>query len=177
MFSDKANKLAWAIQEIDDFNFRCGNGKMVTPPWNELKEKFINQIMRVQEELNEVLVAINEGDLPEILKETGDVFVTTAGLVELCNNHVGDISAAIIDVCENNNLKYTHDKEEVDEWLAHYLSEYNPAVESDGYYVCATEEEPSGMVWYCIRRKSDNKIMKHPRQPKLNTVGHIWIME
>jgi hypothetical protein len=170
------SKISNAAEMVNQFNIRCGNTIDRNLEISEALKIIKNQAERVLEEAQETIDACEAGDLREVLDGGGDVFVTAIGLTKMIQDAVGDVDSALIDIGHNNNLKYTHDLDQAKEWLEFYNTEYDPNLISESYYIKETHEdtENTGMVWYCIRRSSDNKIMKPPRHPKVTISQHLY---
>lgn len=165
------DQLAESFEMIRTLNGCCGNGRE-----GFLHEKTFeilkNQALRVLEEIKEVIEAIDNKDRKEILKEASDVIVTVDGLTLLVDKLIGEIGAATLEVCKNNDLKYTGDREVAEEWLEHHNSNYNPDQIKETYYI--SESEFEGGVWYCVKRESDHKFVKPPRHPKVDLSRFLW---
>ena len=163
-------QLSESFELIRSFNGCCGNDGKV--PREKVLEVIENQAERVLEEIQEFIDAIKANDRQEILDGASDVIVTVDGLTMLVQKLIGDVGGATLAVCENNDLKYTGDKAVAEEWLEHYQTNYDPASIEETYYL--KESEFDGGVWYCVRRTSDNKIMKPPRHPKVDLKPFLY---
>lgn len=168
--SQLKDQLSQSFELIKTLNGCCGNDGAI--PSEKIFEVLKNQASRVLEEINEVIEAIDNKDRKEILKEASDVIVTVDGLTLLVHKLIGDIGAATLDVCKNNDLKYTGDKEIAEEWLEYHNSNYDPEKISENYFI--EESEYENCIWYCIKRESDRKFVKPPRHPKLDTGIHLY---
>lgn len=164
------DQLAESFELIRALNACCGNDGEV--PSEKVFDVLLNQAKRVLEEINEVIEAIENKDRGEVLKEVSDVIVTVDGLTLIVNKLIGDIGGATLEVCKNNDLKYTGYREVAEEWLDHYNTNYDPSSIKEKYYI--NEAEFEGGLWYCVKRESDNKFVKPPRHPKVDLKPFLY---
>lgn len=163
--------LASGYTAVDAFNRSCGNNPDLTPP-DRVLINIANQCKRVAEEVEETYDAAIAGDLQEILDGGADILVTAYGLVAQIQALVGDVAGALNDVCHNNSLKYSESIEEARVWLEWYDSQYDPNELGQQYYIASSAHD--GILWHCIKRISDNKIMKPPHHPKVDLTGRLY---
>lgn len=163
--------VAEGVSSINGFNRSCGNipEKLSYP---DLLKAIKNQAERTVEEAKEIVDGAETDNRQEILDGAVDAFVTAVGSMLQVQATIGDVAGAIQAICDNNDLKYTDDRAEAQEWLAWYESEYDPNKLNDSYYIC--EAEHAGILWFSIKRRSDNKIMKPPRHPKVNLSAFLY---
>ena len=125
----------------------------------EWKQSMINQLARLQEELDETIKAVNEMDELETLDGLTDIQVVLEGAVFLSDLPVDEAFDMVMD---NNDLKHTLD--------------YNEAYETvilmgpDKFHVQESVMIEQGMtnpvIYYSVHRYLDNKVCKllnHPR--------------
>lgn len=155
--------LGGMYREVHLFNSLAGGLAPVNSKEEFLKRVY-NQALRVAEEANEVLAACDAGDMVGILDGVGDVAVTYMGLDQIVVPYMNTVEACNR-ICENNLLKFFDDKQEA---LIHSLAYAEEGI------VCRVEEveykpvEGDSTIIYCIRRNSDNKLMKPKNHPKVD---------
>ena len=139
-------------QRVADWNKNCCKTPKVFNSdeyWTSLEY----QLSRVEEELHETRLAIENRDLNEVLDGGIDMDVTVAGFNYLAGFNYPEESEKVL---RNNDLKYTkfeyhiYDTLEVNEWS---LDDYEIKV------------SPERLL--SIHRKSDDKIMKLLNHPKV----------
>ena len=141
-------------ERVTRFNHVAGNAPLGY--WEEDKEKvwqqIINQAERVYEEAKELLNAAKAHDGVEVLDGHLDVWYTNSYMCDLLKALRVDVAGAKYAVVENNDSKMTTSAN-----LAAASSlEYNSA--GIGTYVDQTIYENT--LYYSVKRKEDNKIMK-----------------
>lgn len=143
------------MNRVSIWNTRCSN-KPATRKTKEWKIAMLNQLKRLQEELNETVDAVEEGDELEVLDGLVDLQVVLDGAVFLSGLKAEEAFDAVMD---NNDLKYTQSYDEAFDAVQHYGSDKFNIQE----YV---DEE--GVSYYSVHRNSDNKICKLLEHPKVD---------
>lgn len=156
-------KIAESYGEIETMNLCCGNDPRQFDSTEVLK-RIKDQAKRCLEEIQEVIDGVDENNRKEILDGAVDTIVVALGLASYVQAVIGDVGDSLLEICQNNSLKYTHEKELAEEWLAWYQSSCDPEIMKDTYYL--NEAIVEGVKWYCVKRHSDNKFLKPPRHPK-----------
>lgn len=143
------------MKRVSRWNIRCNNHPMEkgTPEW---KQSMLNQLERLQEELDETVAAVNELDELETLDGLVDMQVVLEGVIFLAGMEEQQ-EEAFDRVMDNNDLKYTHDYEEA------ILSVEFMGV--DNFHI-QEYTDSNNRSFYSVHRNKDNKICKllnHPR--------------
>ena len=142
-------------QRVADWNIRAGKPAPTpgTQAWHTALE---NQLELIAEELGEVIDAIVNRDIDNLCKEGADLDVVVSGLNFLIG---GDYNRIIDTVLVNNDIKMTSHIAEGDTWLK-YWQDKTPGVA----YGLSTANH-GDCRFYCVKRISDDKVMKRPVQP------------
>jgi len=128
-------------------------GKWVEPIGTPKYYKaLLQQVDRVQEELDEVREAIRLKDLNNLLKEGCDLDITVCGLNYLIG---GDYQEAITRVLDNNDKKLTSSLSDASTWRF-YHARKGKAVK--------IYTQPKYKV-HCVKRTDNDKVMKPPSHP------------
>lgn len=112
-----------------------------------------NQYKRIEEELNELLEAIQERNIEEVVDAGADLDVVVAGLNFLSGS---DYTSVITAVLDNNDLKITQDASKADNWKV-----FN----NDNGIDCRVVETNG---YYTVQRNEDNKVLKYGNFPKVD---------
>lgn len=151
---------------VQNWNLKCNN-KPTARETKEWKRSMLNQLARLQEELDETLTAVMDDDELEVLDGLADIQVVFEGAVFLSGLPVDKAYDMVMD---NNDLKFTEN--------------YDDAVEAvefmgvDNFHIQEAQEltEPDehgnqfnvGNPTYSIHRNLDNKICKFPNHPRVD---------
>lgn len=126
----------------------------------ELMTKLIReQILRIQEEVDETIEALEAKDVVEVLDGAVDIAVCSMGLLQILQISGVDVLGACGEVARNNLMKYTEDKKKAEATAKHYTDK------GDECEVFVASEDEDGII-YGVRRIEDGKLMKpvdHPR--------------
>lgn len=146
------------MSRVKIWNTQCNN---VAPSWDapNRKEVLLNQAARLQEELNETVKAIEDGDNLELLDGLVDCQVVLDGLTFLSRL---DAEAAFEEVMINNDLKRTRSSHEADAALNHYRA-----------FIGQDYNIQYNQGWYSLHRDSDNKICKFPNHPQVDLTHYV----
>lgn len=116
-----------------------------------------NQAKRIEEELIELVEGINERDITKVVDSGLDLDVVVSGLNYLnCSNYQLGISQ----VLNNNDLKYTVNKDVAEQWKFYW--------ESNGESCEVQESTVNKITYYSLHRTSDNKVMKFAKFPEVD---------
>lgn len=137
---------------VAQWNLNCNNKPF--PVGSEAwKKSLLNQLKRVEEEMQETIEALEADDIMETLDGLVDLKVVLDGAFFLS---ALPIEEAFDEVMDNNDLKFTTIYEEAYDALEHHgVEHFN-----------IQEVEENGVIYYSVHRNSDNKICKlldHPR--------------
>jgi len=140
------------------------------------RDVLLNQIARIDEELQEAYDAVIAGDDLEALDAGCDLDVTVAGFAYLLG--VKDYQGAINAVLDNNDKKLYLADEIVEASL--YKAELEKATGDEYFVHCTIDDNDLDLVddlsvddltnlnaIYTIHRKSDDKIIKKADHPKV----------
>lgn len=138
---------------VAQWNLNCNNRpyEIGSKSW---KQSLLNQLKRINEEMQETVEALKEDDIVEVLDGLVDLKVVLEGAFFLSNL---PIEEAFNEVMDNNDLKFTTNYDEAYDALMHHGAELFNIQEVE------VDEETS---FYSLHRNSDNKICKlinHPR--------------
>lgn len=115
--------------------------------WGAIKQQW----ERCFEEVMEINEAIENRDLENLMKEGSDLDYVTCGL----NFMIGaDYNTVMDRVIQNNMGKVTRFLAEANQWRDHYTEK--------GEQVAVAHSHVEGENWYCVKRLSDDKVMKSP---------------
>ncbi len=150
------------LSTVGLWNLRCNN---VAPSHDnpDRKQILLNQLARIEEEVQETKDAILAEDNVEILDGLVDIRVVTEGLGYLARL---DAEEAFTVIMQNNNLKFTDIKEfaEASRIMLDPLNEGTHEVQ---------ERYQEGITFYSVHRKADNKICKLLRHPRPDISGLV----
>lgn len=152
------------MSKVAVWNMRCNKSPMQrkTPEW---KKAMLNQLARIQEELDETIAGVGDMDENEVLDGLTDIQVVFEGAVFLSGLPVDE---AFERVMANNDLKFTQNYEEAELAVEHHgidhfhVQEYQELTEPDEH----GNQFNVGKPYYSVHRNKDNKICKllnHPR--------------
>jgi len=131
-------------------------------------EQFRNQASRVLEEGQEAYDGANEQNIIECVDGGNDVIVTAFGLLERLTDVV-DLEGAFNEVLNNNLAKFTDDEAIAATW-ARFYEDTGIATYLTSHKVLMDGE---AKLFYGVKRKSDNKLLKPPGHPKPNLEKYL----
>ena len=146
------------VDRVGAWHVKCGNELPVVGSdeyWSMLR----NQALRMREEVEEVIQAIEQQDLNNLTKELCDVDVTLAGAISSAQS---DHEGAMVRVLDNNDGKVTTYYELAGMWLTHH-KQSNPE-----HQFCIETTPVKATFHYCVKRTWDNKIMKPYHLPSVD---------
>jgi len=145
-------------QAVEQFVKCTGNYRTL-----DTKEDFFEEVDKliplIQEELNELQESLNLHWVEGVLDDCLDLKVYNYQLQSLLERLGCDVSSAEVAVDVNNSLKYTPSKELAEKWLEEHKAQALQLGVPLNMYICITEVD--GIDYYCLKRKSDNKVMKY----------------
>lgn len=150
------------MNRVAIWNTRCSNTP-ATRGTKEWKIAMINQLKRLQEELDETVKAVEEEDELEVLDGLVDLQVVLDGSVFLSGLAAGKAFDAVMD---NNDLKYTQNYDEAFDAVQHYGADKFNIQE----YVDADD-----VSYFSVHRNSDNKICKLLDHPKVDLAEFLEV--
>ena len=106
-------------------------------------------------------------DFNEILDGAGDILYTSLRLPSLFNTVGIPLIEATMDVCSNNNLKYTYDFE-----AAQRTAQYQADKDVDCYVDTATL---FGKKVYSVKTVENDKVLKYENFPKVDLSSYLSI--
>lgn len=143
------------MNRVAIWNTRCSNTP-ATRGTKEWKVAMLNQLKRLQEELDETVKAVEQEDELEVLDGLVDLQVVLDGSVFLSGL---DAEKAFDAVMDNNDLKYTQSYDEAFDAVQHY----GPDKFNIQEYV-----DKDDISYFSVHRNSDNKICKLLEHPKVD---------
>ena len=146
---------------VAKWNERCGKVPSKVGS-NEYWEALAQQAKRIAEEFNELVSAIENKNLEEVVDGGLDLDVVVAGLNYLSDANYSD---GINLVLENNDLKYSTNKDIVQNWLTYW--------EDNGEDVYLSTSETDDGTFYCVKRTDDDKVLKFARFPKVDLTNIV----
>ncbi|MNQ97540.1 Phosphoribosyl-ATP pyrophosphohydrolase [compost metagenome] len=135
---------------INQFNYMKGGSYPTDPDSLEFAQVMKNQILRVQEELDELLEAIEYNQKEEIIDGICDVLYTALPIAEIAFSAGYKVEPACMEVAKNNLEKYPTSYE-IAVKSAEKLGESYCHIDSRDY---------NGVTYYSILRNEDMKLMK-----------------
>lgn len=138
-----------------EFNIRCGNNEAYSSDSEEFWTKLSDQVARLKEEVLELEEATNNKALLGVLDGTVDVAVVNSGIIHLLEGANVDVDEAMDLVAVNNNSKFTKNRSKAEIWQRYH--------QSMGTECYLKETNVGGLVYFAVRRSSDNKILKPKR--------------
>lgn len=145
-------------QAVEKFMKCTGNYRTLNS-----KEDFFVEVDKliplIQEELDELQQSLNLRWVEGVLDDCLDLKVYNWQLQSLLERLGCDVSSAEVAVDVNNSLKYTPSKELAEKWLHDHKVQATILSLPLNMYICITEVD--GIDYYCLKRKSDNKVMKY----------------
>lgn len=149
------------MSRVAQWNKYCNNSPKPRKT-REWKYAMLNQLARIQEELNETIAAVNEEDELEVLDGLVDLQVVLEGAAFLSGLPVEKAFDLVMD---NNDLKYTVNYEEAyDAWVHMGVDKFN----IQEYSTISGALNYSGMPVFSVHRNYDNKICKLLNHPKVD---------
>jgi len=151
------------IEAVSQWNQFCGKSSLINEDSDTYWAGLKNQAERVKEELDELFAAIAARDSLEVLDAGADLDVVVSGLNFLAGH---DYAGAIEAVLDNNDLKYTTDKN-----IAEYVISKLYSADTHEVVKVVAEVKYDGhdqlmqIPIYSVHRLSDDKICKlvdHP---------------
>lgn len=135
---------------INQFNYLKGGHYPTDPDSLEFARVMRNQVLRVQEELNELLEAIEYNQKEEIIDGICDVLYTALPIAEIAFSAGYKVEPACMEVAKNN--------------LSKLVTNFDVAVKSAEKYGeghCHVDQiSYNGEVYYPILRNEDLKLLK-----------------
>lgn len=152
------------MNRVAIWNTRCSNSPAVrgTKEW---KIAMLNQLERLQEELDETKVAVEQGDELETLDGLVDIRVVLDGAVFLSRLSVDEAFDAVMD---NNDLKYTQNYDEAFDAVQHYGA--------DKFNIQEWVDKDD-ISYFSVHRNSDNKICKLLDHPKVDLTEFLEVAD
>ncbi len=137
------------------FNDAAGNidkAKAANP--EEFKKLLLAQAVLIQEELNELIKAIEENNVIEQVDGIGDVHVTAFGLMQMLQTKTQS-ECALVEICDNNLTKFISIKHpNLDEIIRLTQEKY----QKEGIAVDVIHNPKYNCVLF--KNKETNKILK-----------------
>ena len=134
------------------------------------KEVFFEEVGKliplIQEELDELKESYNLRYVQGVLDDVVDIEVYLIQLQSLLERVGCNLLAARASVAENNSLKYTTSGMLAIRWLNEHSTQYKALKQENPFYISTVEYE--GEMYYCLKRKSDNKVSKWCGFPKVS---------
>ena len=134
------------------------------------KEVFFEEIGKliplVQEELDELKESYNLKYVQGVLDDVIDLEIYLIQLQSLLERVGCNLLAACASVAENNSLKYTTSGMLAMRWLNEHSTQYKALKQENPFYISTVEYE--GEMYYCLKRKSDDKVSKWCGFPKVS---------
>ncbi len=132
------------------FNLLGGKSPSSDPNSIQFRDDMLNQIDRVQEELNELRKAVEANNKLEILDGVVDVNVCSLYMGEILFEAGYKIDGACLEVARNNMTKITEN-----------FSTASATAEKYGEGHCYIDSvRYNESIYYTVKRNSDNKILK-----------------
>lgn len=134
------------------------------------KEVFFEEVGKliplIQEELDELKESYNLRYVQGVLDDYVDIQVYAHQLGSLLERLGCDVIGAKQAVAENNSLKFTTSGALAMRWLNDHDNNFSQLKLENPYYISTNEYE--GEIYYCLKRRSDDKVSKFVGFPKLN---------
>lgn len=151
--------------EVIKFIGATGNLKDITS-----KEVFFEEVGKliplIQEELDELKESYNLRYVQGVLDDHVDLVVYSLQLESLLERLGCDVVGAKQAVAENNSIKYTTSGMLAMRWLNEHSTQYKALKQENPFYISTVEYE--GEMYYCLKRKSDDKVSKWCGFPKVS---------
>lgn len=135
------------------------------------KETFFEEVGKLipllQEEVDELKESYQLRYVQGVLDDVVDIEIYLIQLQSLLERVGCNLLAARASVAENNSIKYTTSGMLAMRWLNEHSTQYKALKQENPFYISTVESE--GEMYYCLKRKSDDKVSKwcgFPR-PKL----------
>lgn len=145
---------------IDRFNF-VANGDLNLPK-EEILKKIQNQCTYLLEEVAETQEAAKAGDITEVLDGVVDIWYVAGYLQTLLESLGVNVHSAFLEVCSNNDEKFTTSLELAEKWKA---QKDFPCYISETVY--------NGETYYMVRREDNDKVTKYDDFPKVDLTSFI----
>lgn len=144
--------------EVEKFMKCTGNYRSIDTK-EVLFEEVAKLIPLIQEELDELRESLKLRWVEGILDDTLDLKVYNYQLESLLERLGCLVAPAEEAVDVNNSLKYTPSEKLAEKWLRDHKVQAAILGVPCPAYLCITEVD--GIDYYCLKRKSDNKVMKY----------------
>lgn len=155
------------MNRVERFNRATGNFPSPDDMENQKYEKLKASAERLLEEAQELYDAIIEKDVSETLKEAIDVDYVFTNIKSCLKAYEYEYDDAFEAVCDNNDLKWTTSLE-----LAG-TTWYDYTKKVGGLYMNSEYDIELGEVTFCIKRFSDDKVMKPEGHPKVDLTPYL----
>lgn len=150
-------------ERVAKFNEIIGKAPSADPTM--LLQQIANQARILLEEVQETIDAAEQGDWVEVLDGGLDIkFVASEIQTQLESIGIW-FTPAFMKVCDNNDEKWTTSGVLATEWFDYHRTN---DVEC---HIKSTDIE--GVTYYCVRRNSDNKVLKWDGFPKVDLTDFI----
>jgi hypothetical protein len=151
--------------EIIKFMGATGNLKDITS-----KDVFFEEVGKliplIQEEVDELKESYQLRYVQGVLDDVVDIEVYLVQLQSLLERLGCNTTLARASVAENNSLKYTTSGMLAMRWLNEHSTQYKALKQGNPFYISTTEYE--GEMYYCLKRKVDDKVSKWCGFPKVS---------
>lgn len=134
------------------------------------KEVFFEEVGKLipllQEEVDELKESHQLRYVQGVLDDVVDIEVYLVQLQSLLERIGCNLLAARASVAENNSIKYTTSGMLAMRWLNEHSTQYKALKQDNPFYISTVEYE--GEMYYCLKRKSDDKVSKWCGFPKVS---------
>lgn len=139
---------------VTKFNIVCGKAPLglYTDDKEEVWKQIKEQALRIYEEAKELLDAVEDEDMEQVLDGHLDTRFTNEYMEDLLSACSIDVGGAWEAVLDNNDSKYTTSMDVADASLVEHLK--------NGVDCHISTELFEGEVYYTIKRSIDNKVLK-----------------
>lgn len=136
----------------------------------DTKEVFFEEVGKLipllQEEIDELKESYQLRYVQGVLDDVVDIEVYLIQLQSLLERVGCNLLAARASVAENNSIKYTTSGMLAMRWLNEHSTQYKALKQENPFYISTVEYE--GEMYYCLKRRSDDKVSKWCGFPKVN---------
>lgn len=155
--------------EVELFMGATGNLKDI-----DSKEVFFEEVGKliplIQEELDELKESYNLQYVQGVLDDCVDLNVYLIQLESLLKRLGCDVVGAKQAVSQNNSLKYTISIDLAHSWWFEHDKSCSLMRQENPYYI--SENEYEGETYYCLKKKSIDKVSKWIGFPKVDLDGY-----
>ena len=134
------------------------------------KETFFEEVGKLipllQEEVDELKESYQLRYVQGVLDDVVDIEIYLIQLQSLLERVGCNLLAARASVAENNSIKYTTSGMLAMRWLNEHSTQYKALKQENPFYISTVESE--GEMYYCLKRKSDDKVSKWCGFPKVS---------